>query len=268
VGDWNAYFAEALAEAPWPDVVARWVARLAPAFCASATHGVLRVGHAVRSLEDAETPARRRELARGLAYWAAAYQTLPAGGDAPVATTPRAAIGRVPLVPEAERRFTGTIVSSLEALAAFPAFAPVIGLVDVRDEPARVVAALTETFACVYLANARDALGVIVFIHGITSVAALRSLLPHLPEDVARQATRYAWQSSAALYAAFGSAPVSPGDVEPPRESRETLIDMAIACGDEHAIKLTEACLREHALNPSSAYLAAARHALGALRVG
>jgi len=40
---------------------------------------------------------------------------------------------------------------------------------------------------------------------------------------------------------------------------------MAIANGDEHAIKFTEACLREHELTPSPAYLAAARHAIGVL---
>ena len=41
--------------------------------------------------------------------------------------------------------------------------------------------------------------------------------------------------------------------------SVEDLIDSAVATGDEHAIKFTEACLREHALNPKPVYLAAAR---------
>lgn len=40
---------------------------------------------------------------------------------------------------------------------------------------------------------------------------------------------------------------------------------MAIANGDEHATKFTEACLRECDLNPSPAYPAAARHAIGVL---
>ncbi len=43
--------------------------------------------------------------------------------------------------------------------------------------------------------------------------------------------------------------------------SNDELIDRAIACGDEHAIKFTEVCLREHALNPDPAFLAAAAHA-------
>jgi len=53
---------------------------------------------------------------------------------------------------------------------------------------------------------------------------------------------------------------------EPPRERQETLIDMVITNGDEYAIKCTEACLREYALNPSPVYLAAVRHALNVLQ--
>jgi Questin oxidase-like len=264
VPDWSAFFAEELAEAPWRAVLARWTDRLAPGLCASATHGVIRVGHAARSLGESESPARLRELADGLGYWAAAYQTLPTAPAASGGLPAREAIARVPVVPPARRRFSGTIVSSLEALDEFPPFAGTIGLLDVEPDPARVLCDLTETFARVYLANARSVLGAIVFIHTVTSAAALRSILPVLPPDLAREATRYAWQAGCALYAAFGSAP--PGDeIEPPRESREDLVERAVENGDEHVIKFTEACLREHAIRPSSAYLAAARHAAGVL---
>jgi hypothetical protein len=265
VADWNAFFAEELEEAPWPEVLARWTVRLAPALCASATHGVIRVGHAARSLDDAETPARMRELADGLGYWAAAYQTLPTALDAPGAMRAQEAIARVRVVPPAQRKFSGTIVSSLVALGDFPDFARVIGLLDVSGEPATVVSDMTETFVRVYLANARDLLGTLVFVHGVTSAAALRSILPYLSDATAREATRYAWQAGCALYAAFGKSPAPAGEIEPPRESRDTLIDRAIANGDEHAIKFTEACLREYDLNPSPAYLAAAHHAIGVL---
>src|SRR5205823_1971455 len=78
-----AFFANALADATWREVLARWIARLARAICGSATHGVIRVGHAVRRLGEAETTARIRELADGLGYWAAAYQTLPTARDTP-----------------------------------------------------------------------------------------------------------------------------------------------------------------------------------------
>jgi hypothetical protein len=259
--DWNAFFAEALAEGRWQDVVGRWGARLAPGMCANATHGVIRVAHVSRALAERETRARIAELAAALASWAANYQTLPTARPPQPRVRAGDALACVPVVPVAERDFRGTIVGSLEDLAKFPAFAPVIGLLDVERDPGTTISDLTETFARVYLANARDVLSTIVFVHGVTSTSALRSILPHLPAPVARDALAYAWQAAAALYTAFGTASAVTGDVDPPRESPESLIDLAIANGDEHAIKLTETCLREHALRPSATYLAAAHHA-------
>ena len=46
---------------------------------------------------------------------------------------------------------------------------------------------------------------------------------------------------------------------------REALVDRALATGDEHAIKFTEACLREHAVNPKPIYLEAANAAVAHL---
>src|SRR3984893_16672175 len=85
--DWAGFFGKELQEAAWTEVLDRWVARLAPGFSAAATHGVIRVGHAVRSLAAATTACRVRELADSLAIWAPTYPALPANHD-----TPRAAI--------------------------------------------------------------------------------------------------------------------------------------------------------------------------------
>jgi hypothetical protein len=141
----------------------------------------------------------------------------------------------------------------------------VIGSLDVAPDPGHVVSELTEGFARVFLANARDTLSAIVFVHSVTSLATLRGILPVLDPDAARQVLRFGWQSAASLHAAFASTPVVAETIVAPPESPETLADMAIAHGDEHAIKLTEACLREHAVRPSAAYLAAARHATAIL---
>jgi hypothetical protein len=168
-------------------------------------------------------------------------------------------------VPQEQRHFAGTIVSSLTALSEFPAFAPVIGMIDTTAAPGVLISELTETFTRVYLANARDTLTTIVFVHGVTSAAAVRSVLPVLGDAAARETIRYAWQAGCALYAAFGTHPPLAGEIAAPRESHEALVDMAISNGDEHAIKFTEACLREYELNPSPAYLAAARHVVGML---
>lgn len=263
VADWRAYFAGELEEAPWPDVLERWTARLAPAICASAMHGVIRVGHAVRALALAETPARIRELGDGLASWAATHQVLPIDPSPPArALPPSEAILQVAVVPPDARRFDGTITGSLAALDGFPPFASVIGLARLDGDPAACISDLTETFARVYLANAHDVLGAIVFVHGVTSATALRSMLPYVREETAREALRYTWQAGCALYATFGRVPAPPHEIEPPREAVATLVDMAIANGDEHAIKFTEACVRESRLRPSAVYLSAARHAV------
>ena len=89
--------------------------------------------------------------------------------------------------------------------------------------------------------------------------------MPHLDAPSARELIRYGWQAGAALYASFGSAPPAAGESDEPSPEREALVAAAVANGDDHAIKLTEACLREHALEPDPVYLRAARHALGAL---
>jgi hypothetical protein len=265
--DWRELFDEELKQAAWPVVLEKWAARLAPGIAAAATHGVIRVGHAVRTLAQGETLARRNELADGLALWASTYQALPTNlSPNAAAARPSEAIRRVRALAVEKRKFTGTITSSLEALDQFPEFAAVIGLADLSGEASASISELTSTFARVYLANARDLLSVIVFIHCVTSIAALRTMLPYLSEATRRGAMRYAWQAACALYATFGRTPTPAYEVDPPPQSRETLIDMAVANGDEHAIKFTEACLREDVLSPSPAYWAAAHHALGTLK--
>jgi hypothetical protein len=255
--DWCALFAAELADAPWVAVLDRWVARLAPGFCAAASHGVIRVGHAVRALAAEETAVRRRELGDALASWAATYRTLPtASGGRPLGLSPDAAMARVPRLDPVQRHFAGTITSALAALERLPSFAPVIDLLDCDGDLSVTAVALSELFARLYLANARDVLGCIVFIHAVTGVAAVERLLPHVSQTTGREALRYAWQTGCGLYAAFGhAAPIV--QIAAPRTARD-LIDRAVAHGDEHVIKLTDACLA-HA---SAAHLAAAAHAL------
>jgi questin oxidase-like protein len=260
--DWSDFFREELANVRWQAVVDRWVGRLAPALCASAAHGVIRVGHAVRALAHGESPERKRELADAFASWAFAYQVLPTASASSGKAYPTAeAIARVPVVPPERRKFTGTIVSALEGLNAFPEFAPVIDLLEPGPEPAAQVADLTQLFARVYVANAHDLLTCIVFVHGITSVAALGHLLPHLSPAQQRAGLRFAWQTGAALYAAFGRA-LPAREIDPPKDGPEALVARAVAHGDEHAIKLAEACVARHAIDPDPAYLAAIENAL------
>jgi Questin oxidase-like len=259
--DWAEFFRRELKEAAWSRVVGQWAATLAPGLAAAAAHGLLRTAHAVRSLTVKETELRRRELADGLAYWAAHYQPLPDTlAKQSGKLKPGEALTQVPLLPEEKRR-RGSIVTGLGSLDQLPEFARVADLIALPEKAAPFLSELTETFADVYVRQVQPRTA-IALVHAVTGATALRSLLPHLSPSATRDAVRYAWQLGAAVYAVYGgNAPNPPLAVK--EIKREELIDRAVDSGDEHAIKFTEACLREYALNPKQVYLQAARDAVG-----
>ncbi|MGN6515583.1 MAG: questin oxidase family protein [Rhizomicrobium sp.] len=263
--DWAAFLAGDLARSHWKDFTARWTARLAPGACSDAAHGIIRAGHAVRSLAEHETPERMQELADAFGLWASSYTTLPAADYAGVPVQAREAIALVPFSPGKAREERGGFTTGLRSLNDFPGFAPVIGMLDVDGDPARILSELTETFARVDLANAHDAYTVIAFIHSVTALAALRTLAQYLDAQTARAGLRHGWQTAAALYSVYGTARPDFGKVAQPQETPYRLIALAVDTGDDHAIKFTEVALREYALNPNPVYLAAARHAIGVL---
>jgi questin oxidase-like protein len=281
VADWINFFQQELKEAAWPRVLEAWTAALAPGLSAAAAHGLIRTGHAVRSLAVKETELRRRELAEGLGYWAAYYQTLPETAlpetalpeTAPDASNteatqakrlrPAEAIGQVPLLPAEKRARGGSIMVGLRSLHDFPPFAATADLVETSGAAGKFLSEVTETFATVYAQHVTPR-NFITLIHSVTGATALRSLLPYLSPATTLKALRYGWQASAALYSISGGG--SPNALPAAKEiKRDDLIDRAVATREEHAIKFTEACLREHALNPNPIYLQAAQDALGRL---
>jgi hypothetical protein len=95
----------------------------------------------------------------------------------------------------------------------------------------------------------------------VTAPVAAYSVLPLLPAGLARPTRDALWRVAAALYS------VHAGDVTPrplpaaDPPAPDDLTDRAVATGDEHAIKLTEACLRLHAETPDPVLLHAAARA-------
>jgi hypothetical protein len=69
--EWMGYFGRAIEEEGWPSVVGLWVPRLMPGLASALFHGVIRTAHAVRAIAEADSAARRAELARALGNWAA-----------------------------------------------------------------------------------------------------------------------------------------------------------------------------------------------------
>ena len=139
-------------------------------------------------------------------------------------------------------------------------------MVDTSGHVSAFIRDLTETFARVYLANARDIVTIIAFIHTVTAPAALENIAPHLDTAGIRTALPHAWQASAAIYSVYAINPPQAESTAASEGDPEDLIQRAIENGDEHAIKFTEVCLREQAKNPQPSYLAAARHAIAALK--
>ncbi|EMJ98838.1 MULTISPECIES: questin oxidase family protein [unclassified Leptospira] len=257
--EWEIFFNAELEGGSWQNTLSEWAVKLAPGICADATHGVIRTGHAVRSLSRKETKRKKRELASGLAVWASAYLELPTSFDSLLGLQPEDAIQKVDFIPEESKNFSGTIVSSLQGLGEYENFAPVIGYLNVSDEPEEIISGLSEVFSRVVLNNVEDTLSAIVFIHSVTSASALRSILPFLNEYEKKSVLRYSWQSGAALFSTFGKRSDLKLPEKSENESRQEMIERAIEHGDEHAIKFTEVCLKEYEYNPSPAYYAAAR---------
>jgi hypothetical protein len=146
-----------------------------------------------------------------------------------------------------------------------PGFEAAAGLLDVSD-PLATPSGLTHAFATLYVANAGlPGNSPILLIHAVTGPSAVRLIAPYVATETTRRLLRYAWQSAAKINASWGfDRSLAP--VEVPEFNVDDVIDQAVASGDEHAMKLVEACLREHELNPQPAYLAAASDVVTRLR--
>src|SRR5262249_23280599 len=119
---------------------------------------------------------------------------------------------------------------------------------------------MTATFAGVYLAHPEVA--PVPLIHGVTAPAAIRLVLPYLPDQLRLPSVAAMWQSHLALLLAFTTSMgdeeeirARASDVEVPAATE--LIARALANGDEHVIKFTEAALRENSLQPDPRFPAA-----------
>jgi hypothetical protein len=250
---WLATFEVALRDAPWREVLATWLPVLAPGVFAAAGHGAIRTAHATRALEEATTAPRGAGRARGRAAWSTTWVEVPGrpGGGARSLDDALTALRSVP-----EPVGNGvSITSAVRGLREVPEFAVAVESYALPDDLDRAITELTRALAGIYLAGASWA--PIALVHGVTTPRAVRVLLPHVPAEHRRDAVGFVWRAGAAITVAFakGAEPARPERVT---LDRDELTDAAVRSGDEHAIKLTEACLAEHALDGDPVFLAAA----------
>lgn len=251
LGDWTSFFLRQTREADWRSMLTTWWPRLLPGLVASATHGLIRTAHAVRTLAvagDRPDPLLTDELARGLGLWAARFRTLPGPASVVSGSDAAAALAAMPRLPAAvPSRGPGVDgrVAALDALPGFPA-----GLAR-WSVPAVTDLALTELIGAAARVLAARPDAPIPLCHTVTAPAAIRLVLPHLEPETGHASVRAAWQVVGGVVAAYG---------DPPHPDEATAIDLsddevtrlldrlpsaALDHRDEHVIKLTEAAVRE-----------------------
>ncbi len=242
--EWLALFERELADRPSGAVVGEWVPRLLPGTVGAATHGLIRTAHALRGLGSADTPARRLELAAGLAFWGSSYQELP--GPPLLIGRQRVpeALAALPYLPEGapSQLLISDMVAQVTAIAE--EFEQGVSSLAAGADATELLDQLASGGALAYLRNA-DGGGAIGLLHSVTSPLACELLLPWLEEEDRDAALGYAWQAAAALHVAYALDRHGPAPARG-ASSAEALVDLAISSGDEHAIKLTEAALRAY----------------------
>lgn len=268
MADWVATMLREAEAKPWRALLARWLEPLLPGLFAGSAHGLLRTAHAVRAQGDEETAPRRRELALGLAYWAATYQELPGvpGRRAEPGFGAESCFAAARVVPRERRKF-GLFSDAVRVLDNLPEErAPFIDILERFDAGAAgnakggAIHALCRVAAERYLENPHAR---IAYVHCLTAPSALRLLAPHLDAKATKRAVGYALQAALALHV------VSAGDTRgtPSTEvmrlaEHPAEIRYRAACSlEEHAIKFVEACLREDAVCPAPVFRVAAADA-------
>ncbi|QIS14730.1 questin oxidase family protein [Nocardia arthritidis] len=260
-GDWEQLFARELAESPWRTVLVRWWPRLLPGLMASLTHGLIRTAHAVRGLAaaPAPSPAQLTELARGLAFWAARFHELPGrarmAGDRTVAE----AVAALPRVPLPKPAPVGMLAQRLRTAPTRPGYRENLDALAELD-PQWLLSELTAEFAGVYLAHPQG--NPVPLVHAVTAPAAARLVLPHLPTELHMPTVAALWQMHLALLLTATGDAKGEGTALAAARAAEVptfgeLAARAAEHRDEHVIKFTEACLREHLLRPDPRYAAA-----------
>lgn len=256
VGDWLDHLDDEVAREPWEAVLARWWPRLAPGIAGGAAHGAIRVGHAVRALQDRETDVRRRELGAALGYWAACYRLIPTSRPAGH-LSPADALAGVPPVPD---RSAGS-GHRLRQLGATPGWHEALAGLRTATTPADLLARTDAVVdAAIHRYRTHGHGDGVMLVHAVTAPNAVARVMPALPVDHLEVSADLAWIAAAALTAAY--APDAAWAGAPRTISPADLMAEAVGHGDEHVIKLADAVVDAHARTGDELLLAAGARSL------
>lgn len=271
--DWFQMFERELAESHWREVLVRWWPRLIPGMGAGLTHGLIRTAHALRSIsyagEDHPTRLQLNELAMGLSYWAAYYVEQP--GPAVLSGNERLPdiLASIPRVDDSGENPNATVWTraAYEHVREVPGWAAAVARLAPPNDVQAALSDITAAYAQVTIAHAGEF--PIPFIHSVTAPAALRLVLPYLPQELHMSSFVEVWRTATAVLTSHGKRlPLETAMPSPEQDlpSVQGLRDRAVEHGGEHELKFTEACLREYNLRPDPRYLLAPHQLLSSAR--
>jgi hypothetical protein len=240
------YEVQLLSATDWRVVTQDAVRELLPGAIAGAAHGWLRTAHAIYLLARRDTEARRRELAHGLASWAARFERLPGRpGVRPVlGLDPAGTLASVPVLAASKRRDAFLLFERTRAVADLPGFAAAVEAADLDAlEVEEAIGALAAACARAFLASPES--GRFAYLHTITATSALRLALPALDEESRRQTLGAVFQVVAALHATNAAERTSVAPVSVRPVTREAIAGWIGETLDDHDVKIIVAALRE-----------------------
>lgn len=253
IGDWTAFLVRESRERPWRELLAEWWPRLLPGVLSNATHGVIRVGHAVHALLEQEAagggdPAggpRVTELAHALASWAVRRPAVLSDGAPRLGPLePAAALAAVPSVAEQGVSITRRVGQ----LPGTPGWRESVGALRSPATPEQAVDLLgkvADAAVLDYLGHAHA--NPIMLVHASTAPTAVLRTLPALPQALWIPSLDAAWFASAAITAAYRNTVASAQQLAAARaevahDPRETF-ERAVQHRDEHAVKFADSAL-------------------------
>jgi hypothetical protein len=198
------------------------------------------------------------ELARGLATWAAFYQALPAAPRLQGDLDLERSIARLPRPDSPWTPMEAVTFSRLGEVAGWDV---AVQTLEAPRAAGDALSLLSAAF-CRLLASGDGPLTHWA-VHVVTPAAAIRTLLPLVPDLPIETVYARLWHVNAALATGLvpPAAPTSTPPPDPPPAPAE-IAARAARHGDFHVIKLTEAALRENAIRPDPAHLLAAQRLL------
>jgi hypothetical protein len=268
--DWQQLFEEELGEHPWREVIVTWWPRLISGVGAGLTHGLIRTMHAVRGIDRGGEPVSElhlRELATALGYWAGKYVEQPGPTSLSGDTRLPDLISEIPrLAPDSKLGLMEK--GRFRPVWAIPGWAEAVTSLHPPEDIQAGLSDITSSLAQVQLVH--PDIFPIPLVHTITAPAAMRVMLQYVPDEYHAASFAAMWKTVGALLSAFAPDPKPEEialavDSEQPALAPQELGERAVENGDQHALKLAEAAIREYTARPDPRYLLLTERLFGKL---